>query len=130
MTNVLLLGAGTIGRMIATLLTQSGDYRVRIGDTDAEALSRLKIKLNVETMVVDAADQSQLASAMTGMNAVISALTFSLNPSVAKAALTAGISYFDLTEDVETTIAVRSLAAQAKPGQIFMPQCGLAPGFV
>lgn len=130
MTNVLLLGAGTIGRMIATLLTQSGDYRVRIGDTDAEALSRLHSKLGVETMVVDAADAGQLATAMNGMHAVISALTFSLNPSVATAALKAGISYFDLTEDVETTAAVRALAAQAKPGQIFMPQCGLAPGFV
>ena len=42
MTNVLLLGAGTIGRMIAALLTQSGDYRVRVGDTDVTALERLK----------------------------------------------------------------------------------------
>ncbi|HEY4261705.1 MAG TPA: saccharopine dehydrogenase C-terminal domain-containing protein [Schlesneria sp.] len=130
MTNILLLGAGTIGRMIALLLTRSGDYRVRVGDTDAEALSRLQKKLGVETMVVDAADATQLANAMNGMNAVISALTFSLNPSVASAALAAGISYFDLTEDVETTIAVRELAGRAQPGQIFMPQCGLAPGFV
>lgn len=130
MKNVLLLGAGTIGRMIATLLTQSGDYRVRVGDSDAEALERLQKKLGVETMPVDASDAAQLATAMTGMQAVISALTFSLNPAVARAALAAGISYFDLTEDVETTAEVRSLAAQAKPGQIFMPQCGLAPGFV
>lgn len=130
MTDVLLLGAGTIGRMIATLLTQSGDYRVRIGDTNADALDRLRKRLNVETILVDAADPGQLATAMQGMQAVISALTFSLNPAVAKAALQAGISYFDLTEDVETTIAVRALAQQAKPGQIFMPQCGLAPGFV
>ena len=32
MTDVLLLGAGKIGRMIATLLTRTGDYRLRIGD--------------------------------------------------------------------------------------------------
>lgn len=130
MTSVLLLGAGTIGRMIATFLTQSGDYNVRIGDTDAESLRRLQQKFSVETVLVNAADPEQLASAMTGMQAVISALTFSLNTCVAQAALQAGISYFDLTEDVETTAAVRALALQAKPGQIFMPQCGLAPGFV
>lgn len=130
MTNVLLLGAGTIGRMIATLLTQSGDYRVRVGDTDAAALERLKTKLGVETIVVDAANEEQLATAMNGQAAVISALTFSLNPRVARAALAAGISYFDLTEDVETTRVVRTLSSAAKPGQIFMPQCGLAPGFV
>ena len=42
MTNVLLLGAGTIGRMIAALLTQSGDYRVRVGDTDVTALEHMQ----------------------------------------------------------------------------------------
>ncbi len=130
MTNVLLLGAGTIGRMIATLLTQSGDYVVRVADSDAEALRRLQVKFGVETVVLDASREDQLLSAMSGMKAVISALTFSLNPTVARVALAAGVSYFDLTEDVATTTAVRVLAESARPGQIFMPQCGLAPGFV
>jgi saccharopine dehydrogenase-like NADP-dependent oxidoreductase len=31
---------------------------------------------------------------------------------------------------VETTRRVRAVAERAAPGQIFMPQCGLAPGFV
>jgi saccharopine dehydrogenase-like NADP-dependent oxidoreductase len=35
-----------------------------------------------------------------------------------------------LTEDIETTTLVRQVAERARPGQIFMPQCGLAPGFV
>lgn len=130
MTNVLLLGAGTIGRMIATFLVQSGDYQVRVGDTDAAALDRLKVKLGVETMIVDAANEADLAAAMKGQAAVISALTFSLNPRVARVALAAGTSYFDLTEDVETTRVVRTLSGAARPGQIFVPQCGLAPGFV
>ena len=130
MTHVLLLGAGTIGRMIATLLIQSGDYVVKIGDSDPESLKRLHAKFGVETIVLDASNEEHLRSALKGMKAVISALTFSLNPTVARAALAEGVSYFDLTEDVATTSAVRELAASAKPGQIFMPQCGLAPGFV
>ena len=40
------------------------------------------------------------------------------------------MSYFDLTEDVETTRITRGFSERAVPGQIFMPQCGLAPGFV
>src|SRR5687767_8148224 len=67
---------------------------------------------------------------MKGRQSVLSALNFSLNPGVARAALDAGLSYFDLTEDVATTKMVRAVAHQAKSGQIFMPQCGLAPGFV
>src|SRR5581483_848575 len=46
------------------------------------------------------------------------------------AALHHGLSYFDLTEDVQTTKEIRALAERAVEGQIFMPQCGLAPGFV
>ncbi|MFO0906157.1 MAG: saccharopine dehydrogenase NADP-binding domain-containing protein [Pirellulales bacterium] len=130
MTNVLLLGAGTIGRMIAKLLVESGDYRVRVGDTDAEGLRRLGQRLGVETQVVDASSPEQLASAAQGQQVVVSALTFRLNPRVARAAQAAGASYFDLTEDVETTAAVRSIASDAGADQIFMPQCGLAPGFV
>ena len=49
---------------------------------------------------------------------------------MAQAALRAGASYFDLTEDIETARTIRGLAAGARPGQIFMPQCGLAPGFI
>ncbi|HEV3136645.1 MAG TPA: saccharopine dehydrogenase C-terminal domain-containing protein, partial [Pirellulales bacterium] len=52
------------------------------------------------------------------------------NPTVAQAALKAGASYFDLTEDIETTQRVKQIAESAKKGQVFMPQCGLAPGFV
>ncbi len=130
MTDVLLLGAGTIGRMIAKLLVESGDYRLCVADTDAEGLRRLAQRLQVETRVVDVRDAASLADAVCGKHVVISALTFRLNPDVAKAALVAGASYFDLTEDVETTATVRAIANDARPGQIFMPQCGLAPGFV
>jgi saccharopine dehydrogenase-like NADP-dependent oxidoreductase len=35
-----------------------------------------------------------------------------------------------LTEDVFTTRVIRDLASEARPGQVFTPQCGLAPGFV
>ena len=128
---VLLLGAGKIGRMIARLLMDSGDYIVRVGDAFEDALARLQERVpTVETRVVDATSISDLESAMQGCEAVISALSFRFNANVAQAALTSGISYFDLTEDVATTRAVRAIAEHAKPGQVFVPQCGLAPGFV
>src|SRR6185437_9674099 len=38
------------------------------------------------------------------------------------------IHYFDLTEDVEVTRAVRAIATGAT--RAFVPQCGLAPGFI
>ncbi len=130
MRKVLLLGAGKIGRMIAKSLYNSGDYDVVVGDSDPRALERLRTQTPVETLVIDAANPAHLADAMTGRQAVISALSYVNNPLVAEASLAAGLSYFDLTEDIATTHRVRVIAQDARAGQIFMPQCGLAPGFV
>jgi len=130
MHKVLVLGAGKIGRMVARFLTSSQHYEVLVGDADEAALARVRAQSPVDTLVVDASDLSQLTAAMQGRAAVISALSYVNNPIVAQAALTSGVSYFDLTEDIATTRRVREVAEQARPGQIFMPQCGLAPGFV
>ncbi|HUK37093.1 MAG TPA: saccharopine dehydrogenase C-terminal domain-containing protein [Vicinamibacterales bacterium] len=132
MHRVLLLGAGKIGRMIARLLVDSGDYAVVVGDVNRDALDRMAARgvSGVDVRHVDAGSPSELSQLLAGCDSVISALSYSLNPTVARAALAAGVNYFDLTEDVDTTRHVRQIAAQASEGQIFMPQCGLAPGFI
>jgi saccharopine dehydrogenase-like NADP-dependent oxidoreductase len=130
MHNVLLLGAGKIGTAIAKFLSQTGDYDVLVGDIDEASLRRIDRTANVRTVRVDSSDSSALESAMHDRQSVLSALNFSFNPKIAQAALNTGLSYFDLTEDVATTRAVKEISSRAKPNQIFMPQCGLAPGFV
>jgi saccharopine dehydrogenase-like NADP-dependent oxidoreductase len=130
MRHVLVLGAGKIGRAIASLLGHSGGYRVRVGDVEDRALARLAGLPGIETRRLDVTDRAQLLAAMQGCAAVVSACSFAVNPGIASAALEAGCSYFDLTEDVATTRAVRACAERAAKGQVFMPQCGLAPGFV
>ncbi len=130
MYRVLLLGAGKIGRMITRLLSDTGDYQLLVADANEDALKRLDGWARVETRTINADDAGELAEAMKDCDACISALSFYYNPLVAKTALENGVSYFDLTEDVETTRRVRECAKSAKPGQVFMPQCGLAPGFI
>lgn len=130
MHKVLLLGSGKIGRMIARLLVDSGDFDVRVGDVSTDSLKRLSERVEVESVVLDATSHHDLAAAMSGCDSVLSALSYRFNPLVAQVALETGTSYFDLTEDIETTRQVRKISASAKPGQVFMPQCGLAPGFV
>ncbi len=130
MRKVLLLGAGKIGRMIARFLVNSNDYDVLVGDTDAASLERIRGQSPVETVLLDASNARQIVAAMRGRQAVISALNYVNNPLVAQSALEEGLSYFDLTEDIDTTRRVKEIAKSARPGQIFMPQCGLAPGFV
>ncbi len=130
MRNVLLLGAGKIGAAIATFLRSTGDYDVLVADRDPEALAAVAAISGCETRQLDVTDATALASALKNRQAVLSALSYRFNPAVADAARHAGASYFDLTEDVNTTHQVRAVANQAQPGQVFMPQCGLAPGFV
>lgn len=128
---VLLLGSGKVGRMIAEFLGTSGDYSLTVADRDLEALTRLCQKVpGVRYEQVDADDEDALRRVVSKTDIVLSALAYYHNVAVARAALACGASYFDLTEDVRTTVEVRTLSAKARPGQVFMPQCGLAPGFV
>jgi saccharopine dehydrogenase-like NADP-dependent oxidoreductase len=128
MTQILLLGAGKIGAMIAELLSRSGDYTVTVADRDAAGLKRLNLNPQIHTLELDVTDKAALASAMAGKYAVLSACPFHLTPVIATAAKAAGVHYFDLTEDVESTRLVKELARDAKTA--FVPQCGLAPGFI
>src|SRR3954465_14710682 len=130
MHRVLLLGAGKIGRMIARFLMDSGDYEVLVGDVNESALKRIAKLTGAEARRIDASNEAELADAMQGFKTVLSALSFYHNPAVARAALEHGLSYFDLTEDVATSDAVAIIAESAADGQVFMPQCGLAPGFI
>src|SRR6185436_8264646 len=81
-----------------------------------------------ETAVVDTANGDALLNALMGYDAVVNALPYHLATMAATQALAAGCHYFDLTEDVAATRAIMDLAKGAKTA--FMPQCGLAPGFI
>ncbi len=133
MHKVLILGAGKIGALISGLLAESGDYDVTLGDVDAsaaEAVVKAHGSRHLRAVALDAGDAKALDRHFTSHkpHAVISSLPYYCNPAVAKAARKGNAHYFDLTEDVEVTHAVRRTARGAS--KAFVPQCGLAPGFI
>ncbi|HUL47931.1 MAG TPA: saccharopine dehydrogenase C-terminal domain-containing protein [Steroidobacteraceae bacterium] len=133
MHRVLILGAGKIGALISGLLAESGSYKVQLADVDgaaAEAVVRAHGGRELISFALDASHGDVLERHLEAhpVDAVISGLPYYCNRGVAEAARRAVIHYFDLTEDVEVTRAVRAIAAGA--GQAFVPQCGLAPGFI
>jgi saccharopine dehydrogenase-like NADP-dependent oxidoreductase len=133
MHKVLILGAGKIGALISGLLAESGAYEVHLADMSASAASAVVDAHRLSNLFahhVDASDTAALDRqlAQHPVHAVISSLPFYCNVTVAEAARRAGIHYFDLTEDVEVTRAVRRISEGAS--QAFVPQCGLAPGFI
>jgi saccharopine dehydrogenase-like NADP-dependent oxidoreductase len=115
------------------LLAESGSYTVFLGDVDGDAalaVVRAHANANLSGVALDASDTGALAHYLAAqpVEAVISSLPYYCNVGVAEAARAAGAHYFDLTEDVDVTRAVIRIAQGA--AQAFVPQCGLAPGFI
>jgi saccharopine dehydrogenase-like NADP-dependent oxidoreductase len=133
LSRVALLGAGHIGQTIARLLGDSGDYQVTVFDKNPAALARIAGR-NVSTRVTDTENGAALLAALHAApgggrhDTVVNALPYHLAVATASVAREAGCHYFDLTEDVAATREIKRLAAGAATA--FMPQCGLAPGFI
>ena len=124
---IALLGAGHIGQTIARLLGDSGDYQVTVIDKNPAALARIQGRA-VTTRAADTEDRTALLAALAGQDTVVNALPYHLAIATATVARDAHCHYFDLTEDVAATRAIKQLAKDASTA--FMPQCGLAPGFI
>jgi len=86
-------------------------------------------KLKIE--VVDASDQSSVASAMAEVDAVLNALPYYFNLPVAERAIEAGIHCCDLGGNTEIVGEQKSMNDRAvAAGVSVIADCGLAPGMV
>ncbi|WP_026060413.1 saccharopine dehydrogenase family protein [Pseudaminobacter salicylatoxidans] len=128
MKEIVVVGAGKIGATIADMLAVTGDYRVTVVDRSQAQLDALEVGANIATRQLDIGQDGALESVLAGKFAVLSAAPFHLTTRIAEAAAKAGVHYLDLTEDVASTRRVKELAASATTA--FIPQCGLAPGFI
>ena len=143
MKNILVVGAGKIGSVVADLLANTPEADgscVTVADRSAELLARIdpKVRLiphqmprqprRLDTLLLNVDDPAQLSQALHGRFAVLNAAPFHLTTQVAHAAKAAQAHYLDLTEDVASTRQIRALAVDATTA--FIPQCGLAPGFI
>lgn len=124
MKDVVVVGAGKIGSTIVDLLGGAGDYRVKVVDRSPDALKGVR----GQVAALDIDDPEALAGHLAGAFAVLHAAPYSLTTRIATAAKAVGAHYLDLTEDVASTKVVKALAQDAKTA--FIPQCGLAPGFI
>jgi saccharopine dehydrogenase-like NADP-dependent oxidoreductase len=133
MRNIMITGAGKIGSLIACLFADTGDYQVHLIDTDfsgADASRVLKAIPEIKTEKIDVKDQLAFQAYVTKhrITAIISSLPYFLNTHVACVAHNTKVHYFDLSEDTEVAKNIKSVALGANSA--FVPQCGLAPGFV
>jgi saccharopine dehydrogenase-like NADP-dependent oxidoreductase len=128
MRKIAVVGAGKIGSTVVDLLEGTGDYQLAVIDQSPEALKGLNPHAKAERIALAIDDADALAARLEGCFAVVNCAPYHLTTTVAKAAKAAGAHYFDLTEDVASSRVVRELAKDSKTA--FVPQCGLAPGFI
>src|SRR6202046_4511440 len=128
MKDIVIVGAGKIGSMIAEFLGGSGDYAVTVVDRSQAQLDRLETSAPIKKAAIDIAQGDALRKLLSGKFAVLSAAPYHATRLIAEAAKSGGAHYLDLTEDVASTRAVKQLSVGARTA--FIPQCGLAPGFI
>jgi len=108
---------------------RSGSYDVTSLDHEGANLYWIKDNIpGASTRKVSFTDANAMAKALEGHDAVLAAGPFWHNPMIAEVCKRVGAHYLDLTEDVSVTQKVKELAGGA--GTAFIPQCGLAPGFI
>jgi len=133
MHHVLVAGSGKIGSLIATLLANSGNYRVFLTDINSETPLAKKVVTQTQHLTFSRLDAESPAIVDSfirehNIETVVSCLPFFCNIALAEAAHKAKVNYFDLTEDTHSASTIRNLAENTD--KAFVPQCGLAPGFI
>lgn len=118
---VLVVGLGKVGSLVGVLLNR----RFSVTGVDKAAPT---YPVSFPTQQADITDEAAFGGILAGFDAVVSCLPYSLNLPIAQAAHRLGVHYFDLTEDVPTTTAVREMALTGT--SVMAPQCGLAPGYI
>ncbi len=125
---VLLIGAGKIGSIIAHMLATNG-YDITVADMNGESLSHKKLK-DFKQLVLNVFNSNELIKTLEDQDYVINAGPYFLAEHIAIAAAATNTHYVDLTEDIEQTKLIRKIAIQNRTKCAFIPQSGLAPGFI
>jgi saccharopine dehydrogenase-like NADP-dependent oxidoreductase len=117
MKTIGVIGAGKIGKTIATYLSSEG-FTVKIADVEPKDIDGF--------VQLDASDKTALTQFVKSVDIIVSATLYHLNKGIADVCADTGVAYFDLTEDTEVSEHIRLMNTST----FMMPQSGLAPGAV
>lgn len=100
-------------------------------DKDAAEQSARVIGMNVRPLHLDVRHTADLERALHGIDAVVSAMSYTVNSEVAAVALRAGVHLCDMGGNDDVVDRQLALDAEARAaGVTVVPNCGLAPGLI
>jgi lysine 6-dehydrogenase len=130
----LVLGAGMMGSAVAyDLAKASRTDQVFLADIKQELAARVAHSIgdNVTPMQMDVHDRDRVFPAMSGVDVVVSAVSYSVNEELARIAIEAGVHFCDLGGNNDVVERQLAMDADARArGVTILPNCGLAPGLV
>ena len=132
---MLVLGAGLQGSACAFDLLQNADVQeVRLADLHVDHLPPFLAPYvggRLVPTVLDVRDRAAVLTQMRECAAVMSAIPYYFNESLAQLAVEAGTHFCDLGGNTEIVFNQKKLHEQAKAkGVSVIPDCGVAPGMV
>jgi lysine 6-dehydrogenase len=130
----LVLGRGAQGSACAfDLLNSDGTTAVRLADLDVTSLPAFLPTHDARLVAVslDVRDRTAVLAEMRQVDAVLSAIPYYFNGTLAELAVEAGVHFADLGGNTEIVFKQKELhdAAKAK-GVTIVPDTGLAPGMI
>jgi lysine 6-dehydrogenase len=134
---ILILGAGQMGRAVAFFLRNhpDGPFRVLLADRDGDVLDSAEQYLapsgHLDAMRLDVTRTDALIRALAGVRVCLSCVPYFLNPPVARTCLALGVSYVDLGMNPKVTDSILAYDEDARGrGITFLPDTGFAPGLM
>ena len=128
------IGSGMMGSGAAyDLATRNPGDEVVLADINIQRANQAAkaIAANVHPLRLDVNNPKELVKALEGSNALISAVSYSVNYQVTKAAIQSGVHMCDLGGNNDVVEKQLTLDADAKEkGVTIIPNCGLAPGLI
>lgn len=128
------IGAGMMGSAAAydLAMANTGDEIILADINLQQATQAAKsIGTNVKPIRLDVNSHKELVKVLAGSGAVISAVSYSVNYQITRAAIEAGVHVCDLGGNDDVVDKQLTLDADAKQrGVTIIPNCGLAPGLI
>jgi len=133
--DVLILGAGMMGRAIAYDLNNFSHFQIiTLCDNDKKTLATAKQFLkgtNVKTSILNVAHTDEVKKKFHGVDVAISAVPYRYNYRLATIAVETKTHFVDLGGNNDIVAQERRLHQKAKKnGVLLIPDSGLAPGLV
>lgn len=123
MANIIVLGAGMVGRAMAIDLVK--DHSVCSVDRDAAALARLVAK-GIQTMEADLSDVNKISELVQPYDMVVGAVPGFMGYQTAEAVIKAGKNLVDISFFEQDALKLKKLAEEHDV--IAIVDCGVAPG--